>query len=695
MRYEFIRRSSPESQIKINLTTILTVKNTMKKLLRLVSPLICLLSFCTAALIVPQDAVHAAKLLRLRRFNSKWQVAQLDQSSQNNLAVTIAKLKSNPIEPQQSDLNRCKKLLLNECNSLIKILEADPNREAAEKWRKELRLDLLRDRLLESGLPEIELIRDAWQDFIQDKTGLRWELFNGVRDELRRYQTVYALLELGKEYSVQVVKVCDSFDNMLQKYIQTASPVVGATLNDQIVWFNDISIFDKRAAYIASAAVKLVATSNIKFTVNNYFMSNGFSRELARDIEVDETIQGTRLIGSGSMTGTSSSAIVTRSKGGAAIDVIIDANMETETTGYHSPVTLNTRTTGALAGKKRVLLTPDKISALPATSTADLQADIYNVRVNAGALVSCIARRQVEAQREDSLAEAKLRAEERLNDQIDAIVDAEIADANEQYQKSFRRPLKNFGLLSEFDISSFAADADKNLSGGINGRAIVGTPFQPCSATNPPDIKNTYDVYVQIHQSLPNNVAAFALAGKNYDESESNLTDQLGDLESLRQFLERKEGQDPIAIRFASKAPFVITFEEDVVKVVVRTNGFSQNGSRYPGLDITLAYKVKVEDVGGGNYAVVLEQAEKPDAMPRGKTTVSAREQTIRTVVIRRLEAAPKRVVLKPFGLKWKGWQGGELKPVFAKSTNGWLTIGFNWIKNNNKQLTAKNDNKE
>ncbi|MDR2346859.1 MAG: hypothetical protein LBE18_12420 [Planctomycetaceae bacterium] len=655
------------------------MKNTKKKPLCFVSTLFFLLSFCMAALIVPQDATFAAKLSfgRHNRIKVSSQVKQID------LAAAIAKLKSNPIEPKTSDLSRCKKLLLKECNTLIKVLKSESNRESADSWRETLELDSLKSSLSTKNLPDIETIRNAWNNFNLDKKGLRWEKFNGVRNELRRYQTIYALLNSDKKYDSQLSKVCDSFETVLQNYINTSSPIVGAALNDLITWFSDISIFDSRASQVIFAVRKQISKSNIQFTINNNFMSNGFNRQLARDIDVSETIQGTKLIGSGSMTGMSSSSIVTRNNG-AAIDVIIDANMETETTGYHSPVTLNTKTTGVLLGKKRVLLTPDKISALPAKSKADLKADIYNVRINAGALIRCIAKRQVENQREDSLAEATARAEARLNDQIDAIVDSEIADANEQYQNSFRRPLKQFGLLPEFDLSSISSE-DKNLQGEIKGRALVGTTFQPCSVTEAPNFgKNDYDVYVQLHQSLPNNVAAFALAGRIFDESESNLSEQLSELESLQQIFERKHEQDPIAITFASKAPIAIMFEEDIVKIVVRINSFLQNNTRYPGLDITLVYKIKMERQESGNIVVVLEQTEKPDAMPRGKKNISAREQTIRTIVLRRLESAPKRIELKPFGLKWKGWKNsGELKPVFAKSVNGWLSVGFNWIKKN------------
>ncbi|MDR2763259.1 MAG: hypothetical protein LBB88_11690 [Planctomycetaceae bacterium] len=603
------------------------------------------------------------------------------QSRQVDLATAIANIKSNPIMPKESDLLRCKGLLLKECNLLIKVLDADSDRESAKVWRTELKLDSIKAILSEEGLPEIDAIKDAWSDFNQDKKGLRWEIFNGVRNELRRYLMIHTLLNSSKPYDEHLIKACDDFETMFQDYIKTSSSITGSNLNDFITWFNDISLFDSRASQVVAAVRKRTSEPNIQFTVNDRFMSNGFSRELSRDIDVNETIQGTKLIGSGSMTGLSSSAIVRRSKG-AAIDVIIDANMETETTGYHSPVTLNTRTTGTLWGKKRVLLSPDRITALPAASKAELDADIYNVRVKAGKLVTCIAKCQVESQREDSLAEATVRAEKKLNDQIDAIVDAEIADANEQYQSSFRRPLKKFGLLPEFSISSFPSDSVKDISGRIEGRALVGSSFQPGGIADAPMISNEYDVFVQVHQSLPNNVASFALSGRNFDETESNLGEQLGEFEALRQILERKQEQDPIAITFAGKSPFVVEFEEDIVRVIIRIDRFVRNGSRYPGLDITLVYKVKTERTESGEFVVVFEQLEKPDAMPRGKTSVSAREQTIRTVVMRRLESAPKRIELKPFGLKWKGWKdAGELKPVFAKSTSGWLTIGFNWIK--------------
>ncbi|MDR1924828.1 MAG: hypothetical protein LBQ66_10680 [Planctomycetaceae bacterium] len=669
----------------------------MKKTNCLVSVLFFLCSICVAGHFVLQDAVFAAKLFR--RHSSVQQ-----QSDQVDVAKIVAGMKANPVSPTTASLTRSKSRLLAECDSLIDVLDKDPIQQSAEFWRTTLKIDELKSTLSKSELPDINAIQDIWNAFNQDKTGIRWEVFNGVRNELRRYVTIHSLVNSDKKYNDELAKVCDHLINVMNEHIKTSTPESGVVLNELLVWFNDIGLFDSRGTTIVNEIRKKISIPNFKFAISDKFMAIGFKRDIARELDVDETIQGTKIIGSGTMVGTSSSFIVPQSKG-AAIDIVVDAEMETETTGYHSPVTLETRTTGTLTGRKRILLASNKISAQPATSNADLKADIHNVRVNAGRIVTCIAKQQVESQREDSLDEAKLRAAARLNEQIDSTVDQEIFDANFQYQEGFRKPLRKIGLLPyDFELSSSAVkvkDSDhKTAQGHINGKALVGTVFQSGSTKPAPAIENKYDIFVQLHQSFPNNIAAFAFAGKNFDESKSDLTDQLGNLDSLKQILERKEGQDPIAVTFANKVPIAITFDEDLIRVVVRVNSFLQKETRYPGLDITLVYKVKTETQNNENKKetelsndnspnVVLELVGKPDAMPRGKDNTSAREQAIRTIVLRRLESVPNRVELKPFGLQWKGWKkGGELKPTFAKSKDGWLTIGLDWIENDESPIT-------
>jgi hypothetical protein len=104
---------------------------------------------------------------------------------------------------------------------------------------------------------------------------------------------------------------------------------------------------------------------------------------------------------------------------------------------------------------------------------------------------------------------------------------------------------------------------------------------------------------------------------------------------------------------------------------------------------MTILYTVSVgkkkDQNGVERDIVVLEQAETPQAFPsnyqqESGAKLSAIQTMIRSYLIRRLEALPKRVETEPLELEgeWKGT--GVLVPVFASSHDGWLTFACEWV---------------
>lgn len=660
-----------------------------------ISPVFAMAMFVSFVFAAYSDAAQAAPHRRsARRHVAKPAVSATQDGSTvgptrpevrpvADLEAFCARLKAEAAQPTQVDLAQCKDRLVRACAELNRLFDRDPNREAATYWRTTFKLSELSDTLAAATEPDEVVLQECWNAFQSDKVGVRWTVFDGVRKELRRYRTLRDVLK-ADNYEAQLGNVCDNLMKYIAEYSGNADPAYGTALADVLVWLEDLSVVEPRTATLAATVLDRLSGVNFRLFAGAEFVAAGFRTELNEEFGVDDTILGTRVTGTGRLTGTSDAELVP-ALGRAEIKVLIDSTLSTKTLGVQRPVILNTDSWGRMSAEKRIRITPEGFFTLPARSRAQLQSKIYNVRIDGGPIIQCIARNQIEERRGDSQREAARRAERRMDERVNERIDDRIASLNTDYQTKLRKPLLKAGLFPRiWDLSGTAEKVDWSI--------LIGDATQPAAAQAPPEPQRAFDLFVQVHQSALNNAAAIALSGRAFDEEKV-----IGDLEKqfkeLPKALQRQEGQKPIHVTFAQKGPIAVSFVDDRIKAVFRIDSFIQEGTNYPGLDVTLLYDVKTvaekgED-GKDRVLVVLEQASAPQAFPRGfdpgsGQRISARHQAIRTIVLRRLEALPKRVEGAPRQLKGE-WEGaGSLVPAFAASQDGWLTFAWDWVPTEN-----------
>lgn len=656
-------------------------KNYRYKMLALIPVLAAIWFF--SPLLETADAAPGRRLFRKHNVSKNRNAVPVDPQgiriSDDEFNVLCERIKADAQAPTEKELELCKNRLLRSCVVLTRAFQGDAELRDSG-WKDALGFDALKESLSRNEGPADEVLQKAWNALQSDRTGARWAVFGDFRRELRRYRTLQAAVRDGN-YVQQLSNVCDNLAKYVDEYSKNGDPGYGAALFDVMLWLEDADVVEPRMKRLAAAVSGRISETNVRLHASKDFIAAGFRTETSETFDILENIQGTRIVGTGEMSATSDADLIP-SRNGAIIRLFAEATMNSQTTGYHRPVTLDTETTGVLRGEKRIRISPEGISTYPARSKADLNARIYNLRVNAGPLVRCVAQNQVRERQPDAQAEARRRAERRMNEQIDRRVNERIAELNANYQEKIRQPLLKTDLFPKtWNVSSSETVIDSDL--------LVGERSQPGAATSAPNADREFGVFVQIHQSALNNAAAVALSGRAYDEEKvrEELEKQFKELPDA---LKRDEDQKPLNVTFAQKGPVAISFVENRIKAVFRIDSFIQDGSRYPGLDITLLYDVKMEkktgEDGKEQVLVVLEQAEAPQAYPRGfipggEQRISARHQAIRTIVLKRLESAlPKRFEGKPRELKGE-WEGaGQLVPVFASSNDGWLTFAWDWI---------------
>ncbi|MDR3234975.1 MAG: hypothetical protein LBT46_15160 [Planctomycetaceae bacterium] len=617
-------------------------------------------------------SLEAARLIRNRylpRFSGDDQsgVTLSQEKTQQQLAALAAKLKTDYRKIADTDLQRSKKLLLQEVNSLIRVLRKEP-KDVAEEWKTALKLAELKAALEKNTLDET-LVDEVQNTLYSNKEGIRWTLFDALRSALRRYQNIDKLLK-NNNYDKQLVNVLDNLPKYVSQYNAVSSPLYAEAITEVTGWLDDISLFEPRTAGLAALTRSAVSGVNVRLQISEDFIKAGFGQSVSETFDIDDDILGTKVVGSGTVNGRSTAELA-NSRDTAAIKVILNADMQSDTKGSHPPVTLKTHTTGTLSGEKDVVFSAEAVTTKPAKAQANLKPEISDVRINACRIIKPFVRMQIGSQKEDSKAEAELRAARRLSRRLDEQIDPRIAELNEQYQ-NIRQPLVKAGLFPKVWNLSSSEDA-------VDWSILLATQNQPSAPQQTPSSATGSGLTVQIHQSAINNLASTFLAG-NFIDEEKSAKRIAQYFKNKPKFLERQSDVSPAKVSFGQKAPVDVSFADNKIKVVVRLEDIEVLNSNDKSYVITVEYNVSSSKKDGRDV-VVLEQsvAEAYPSSYKQGGRLSAVQTIIRSYLMKRLENLPKHFEAQPLNVEGEWKDKGQLIPLLVSAENGWLTLSWNW----------------
>ena len=576
-----------------------------------------------------------------------------------------SELKANPRAVTESDLTRCQRLLLDAVTDLQRRLPREFDRETASDWSSTFQLAELRATLGQRN-PNPEIIDASQSAFLSDKEGIRWVTFDGLRIALRRYQVVAQMLKEGS-YEARLTSVCDNLVEFIETYNEGYNPLYFVTLGNAVTWLDDIGLFDTRAARLAELTRVAFSGVNVRLQLGSDFVVAGFVQEFEEELDINDVILGTKVVGSGVLSGRSFAELVP-SPNRAIVKVIAEAELETHTDGSQRMVTVKNHTTGTLRGEKQILFAADGISTTSARAKANLDSKLSDVNINAGRFVRMVAQGQIDSRRGESVAEASRRAERQMNGQMNDRIDSNITRLNVRYQK-VRDLLNKTGLFPRvWNLSSSPEQIDWAI--------LLGDRYQPSAPLPAPAMESTNGLAVQVHQSSFNNMLTILLAGRFIDEE--RFTARFAEFfEETPEFLQRKTEESPAKVSFDGRVPVDVSFVDNKIRVVVRLNDIQAMDNVGRSFTITVEYQVKMEDGG-----VVLEQVQAeafPAGFRQGVDTLSPTNTIIRSYLMRRLEALPKRQAAEALNLGGQ-WEGkGRLVPQFASTEKGWLTLVWAW----------------
>lgn len=588
-----------------------------------------------------------------------WQ-AKLDAACQRAIKTAVAPTAANLLQMNA------------EMSQVVRQWESAARKDFSaseiQTWRERLKINELSQALRQRAPLTAELLDGIAAEMEIDYEGIRFKLFDPLRDAIRRYRTVVGLVADGN-FAAQSESLFAHLPQYVAQYTEGTDPAVAFGLMGAIRWMEDMGKFIPAAKEVRSIITQNLSGTNLFVEVSESLISLPFQREVNEEFEVNTTIMDAQVRGSGTLVGQTSARLQPRKdKDVAEVRLVLDSVMTSETHSTRHPVSLDTSTSGTVKVEKPILISSAGIKSQPARGKANLQSQTSNLRINTCKMIAKIVRQIVEDRKPEMQDAAARNAEQRVSSQVDETAAPQLTDLNANFQKILQ-PLRKTNLFPrEWAFGTTETDLWTRMT--VMSSWQVATP-------NAPPMPAEADLVVRLHQSAANNGATLGLAGRAVEEEK--LVAMLQErFDSVPEALQRPESEPAWRFSFAQDQPLAFSVADGVVRCVLRIDQFRRDGvDRVPptDLDIVLAYRVTSHE-----GKIIWEQFEPIGVLPRGfkqGEQVPARLLASIAPVRERLNAqAPKSVEAQPIELPER-FANKKLIPVAAHAENGWLMLGW------------------
>jgi len=562
-----------------------------------------------------------------------------------------------------TDVEQSRENLLQALSRLERRLElAGPNGAA---WGKYLQLEKLQALLQGAGPIDKTLLTRIHARFLAGYEGLELVWFLDVQQALHNYiATLNAVNNPAIKGAYE--SVIDRLTESLERYLKQPTTEDALIISDSIRFLEQ----SRQAPRLVRSLKHHLVCPNLFAEVSEEIVGAGIAEAVDEILPIRDCILGTDISGTARTRGQISSTVRPDSEEGA-IDVYFSGAAESDNVGYNGPVTIFSTSISQLTAHKRLWLNKTGFSSSPAVSQADTSIAIHDIQSRKGRrFVERLAWRR--AMRQQAMAEciASRHAEDRLNLRMDRQAAEALERANQAYVEKFYRPFTERKLFPE--MLQFTTD-ERNLRvvGLQAGSGKLAAPDLPPSADT------NADILLKVHESMINNLAHDAFAGRTvYEEKvQAVATDLLG---YLPEKMKGEEDGKPWAITFAARQPISVTFADSGFRITLRGVRYFKGKDEHPAMNVSVAYKIVQSPEGFKAVRQGEIEVFPPDFVPGSGQQLDARRQVIRKLLEKRFSKVFEPEFLGE-GLelpgKWKA--AGKLIPVQIVCNDGWLVIAW------------------
>jgi len=575
-------------------------------------------------------------------------------------ACLAAKASFKPITDE--DVRWAKAQLIGAIERLDRRLKADgPN---GEQWRKYLQWDKLQAELKQSQ-PNFDALMEIYKRYSADEEGLGMVWFLDVRDAIWRYR-FYVGMKGAPAFEKGFASILDGLAANLQDYVAEPTSQKALAIGQALGQLEDA----RQVPELVEAVRHHVARPNLFLHASSKVTSTALDENVDEDTPVRDVILGATIRGTGHTVGETRSHLRPDDRFGL-LDIIFLGIAKTRNVASKGPARVHSAGTTRIGACKRLWIDETGLHGLPAVSNAITSTRFTCIQtVRGGRIIERIVQKKAYQQKGMGERTASHHAEQRINRRVDERAAKMLAEANDSFTRKFRRPLIEHRLFPQtLDFTS--------TDSALRVVSLEADALQLAAPSEPPELAGDADLGLRIHESMLNNLAASALAGRTLrsETLESSLIDLFGKLPDR---LKQDEDRAPWAIRFDQDRPIWIAFSDNGLTVTIRGKRYYKAGEPHPAMNVTASYKFVKTDTGFKAVRQGDVEILPPGFKRESGERLSNEELVILPILERRFgKIFEPELILDGFTPEKRLAPLGKVKPIQMTGEKGWLVAAW------------------
>jgi hypothetical protein len=403
--------------------------------------------------------------------------------------------------------------------------------------------------------------------------------------------------------------------------------------------------------------------SNFFVTIDGPLLNRAIGREVAETQPVEETILGTRFVGTGTLNGQISVEPL-ESFDRARLMLRMAGEFHSRNRGYNGPVQVQSTGRADVSADKLLILDQDGVRTEPAQATGELESQLLSIE-HPMRIVRKLAAKRAAKQKNEVNAIASSRLRQRVASQFDHRLREQLAERDRSTDAPrLTTVLARLGLPQP--IQHWSSDAYSiRLAGRLADQGQLGAPHAP-----PP--VHLQGASIQVHETLVHNITTPLLAGRTMTSDDFRaLAEQLG----MSAADNPPEEDEPFTIKFARLRPVVFEARDGQLRIGVRGAAFQRGEqSIQRPLEVTAIYS----QATGPDQRMILQRDGELRVDFPGRQQLSWQEAGLKGAIRKSFARAfPEQVFAKPVELPLAERGTLPLRLARAQSQGGWLSLNL------------------
>ncbi|MCA9190757.1 MAG: hypothetical protein KDB03_03305 [Planctomycetales bacterium] len=426
-------------------------------------------------------------------------------------------------------------------------------------WVKFLKFDELYEQL-RSETPNVSQLIDLEMNMRQNYPGLELSQFRDVRSALNKWIQALRFSSNPQQTLNMLDTRLEQLENLLNSPAEGAESERMASLGLIANYLQD----SNQAMDVVRQIRQDYGFPNVQVAVSERFVNRMVARPLAQPSDVHECILGTNVTGTACLLGSVSADLCPLTNG-ISLCLRMNATVSSDNVGFNRGVRILSTGNSPVWASKQIFITPNGVSATPASVATDLSTTIYGIQ-HRSRLVRKIASRKAAQSSGEANRIAEGRMQNRIQSQFDEQVESQLAESNgriRDLQQGQRPEVLRLGL--EKPTWSMNSTED-TVFGNLTWAAT-----HQLAAHHPSSFHHDVDssISLDVHQSLPINLLDTVLGGRtirsqDLDNYSRQITGKVPD-----EILKESEGE-PWSVSMATIRPVALEFDNGGIKIVLR-----------------------------------------------------------------------------------------------------------------------------